>query len=175
MMKSLTSMRPRAVMGGLAIALAAALAVPAFAHAPGPRGGGMGGPGMMLFAGSPERISRAVDHLLNGLNASDAQRSQIKQIAQAAAADLKQQHAAARSLHQQEAQIFTAPTVDANAAEQLRQRMLAQHDQASRRVTQAMVDVAQVLTPEQRAALGQRLQKRAAAWHDRMGADPAQR
>lgn len=175
MMKLATWMRPRAAVGGMAIALAAALAVPAFAHAPGPHGGGMGGPGVMLFAGSPERIARAVDHLLDGLNASDAQRSQIKQIAQAAAADLKQQHTAARGLHEQEAQIFTAPTVDANAAEQLRQRMLAQHDQASRRVTQAMVDVAQVLTPEQRLALGERMKKRAAGWHNRMGADPAQR
>ena len=42
-------------------------------------GGGMGGG--MMFGGSPERMGRMIDHMLDGLNASDAQRSQIKQIA----------------------------------------------------------------------------------------------
>ena len=40
---------------------------------------GMGGG--MMFRGSPERMGRMIDHMLDGLNASDAQRSQIKQIA----------------------------------------------------------------------------------------------
>ncbi|HEY9064008.1 MAG TPA: hypothetical protein VIO33_03435, partial [Burkholderiaceae bacterium] len=54
---------------------------------------GAGG-GMMMFGGSPEQIARHVDHMLDGLNATDAQRTQIKQIAQAAAADLKAQREA---------------------------------------------------------------------------------
>ena len=48
-------------------------------------------------------------------------------------------------------QIFTAPTVDANAAEQCAPADAQHHDQMSRRVTRAMLDVASVLTPEQRA------------------------
>ena len=143
------------------VALAAAGA-PFSANAQGH--GGMGGPdrghGMTMFDGSPEHIDRRIDHLLDGLNASDAQRSQIKQIAMAAAADLRGPRAAGRALREKGMQIFAAPTVDAAAAESLRQQMLAQHDQASKRTLQAMLDVTKVLTPEQRAKLAARMQQR---------------
>jgi protein CpxP len=127
----------------------------------------MGGPGMM-FRGSPERIGRTVDFMLDGLHATDAQRAQIKQIAVQAAADLKAQAQAGKALRQRGAQIFTAPTVDAAAAEQLRQQMMQQHDQMSRRTTQAMLDVARVLTPDQRATIGQRMRDHQARMEDRM-------
>ena len=125
------------------------------------------GPGMM-FRGSPEHIGRMVDFMLDGLHASDAQRSQIKQIAVQAAADLKAQAEAGKGMRQRGMEIFTAPTVDAAAAEQMRQKMLQQHDQMSRRTMQAMLDVAKVLTPEQRAIVGQRLRDRQARMEDRM-------
>jgi Spy/CpxP family protein refolding chaperone len=124
--------------------------------------------GGMMFGGSPERMGRMIDHMLDGLNASDAQRSQIKQIAAAAAADLKAQAPAARTLRQRSLQAFTAPTVDAAAVEQLRQQMLQQHDQMSRRITQAMLDIARVLTPEQRAKIGERMRDRQARMDERM-------
>jgi len=127
---------------------------------------GMGGG--MMFRGSPEHMGRMIDHMLDGLNASDAQRSQIKQIAAGAAADLKAQAEAGRGLRQRAMQAFTAPTVDAAAVEQVRQQMLQQHDQMSRRMTQAMLDVARVLTPEQRARLGERMRDRQARMEDRM-------
>jgi Spy/CpxP family protein refolding chaperone len=128
--------------------------------------GGMGGG--MMFRGSPEHMGRMIDHMLDGLNASDAQRGQIKQIAAGAATDLKAQREAGRALRQRAMQAFTAPTVDAGAVEQVRQQMLQQHDQMSRRVTQAMLDVARVLTPEQRARLGERMRDRQARMEDRM-------
>ena len=132
----------------------------------GDMGHGMGGG--MMFRGSPERMGRMVDHMLDGLNASDAQRSQIKQIAAAAAADMKTQREAGRALRQRAMQAFVAPNVDAAAVEQVRQQMLQQHDQVSRRMTQAMLDVARVLTPEQRARLGERMRDRQARMQDRM-------
>jgi len=113
-------------------------------------------------------MGRMIDHMLDGLNATDAQRAQIKQIAQAAADELKTQREAGRALRQQGMQIFTAPNVDANAAETLRQKMMAQHDQVSRRMTQAMVDISRVLTPEQRAKIGERMKERAAKMQERM-------
>ena len=128
-------------------------------------GGGMGG---MMFGGSPEHVGRAVDHMLDGLDASDAQRTQIKQIAVAAASDLKAMAPAGRDLRQRGMQVFAAPNVDANAAEALRQQMLQQHDQASRRIQQAMLDVARVLTPEQRAKIAERLRDRQARMDERM-------
>jgi Spy/CpxP family protein refolding chaperone len=124
--------------------------------------------GGMMFRGSPEHMSRRIDRMLDGLGATDAQRSQIKQIAVAAATDLKAQAEAGRGLRQRAMQAFTAPTVDAAAIEQVRQQMLQQHDQTSRRVTQAMLDVARVLTPEQRVRLGERIRDRQASMEDRM-------
>jgi protein CpxP len=73
-------------------------------------------------------------------------------------------------------QLFTQPTVDARAVETLRQQMLAQHDQASKRMMQAMLDGSRVLTPEQRAKMadmaGQRramMERRAAASRSESG------
>jgi periplasmic protein CpxP/Spy len=158
----------RWVMLAAFVAVTSAVALSAWAQpmAGGMMGGHGGGHDMM--SGSPEHMGRMLDHMLDGLNASDAQRSQIKQIAQAAATDLKAQHEAARALHEKAMQIFAAPNVDAGAAESLRQQMLAQHDQASRRMLTAMLDASRVLTLEQRAKLGERMKQRAAQMHDRM-------
>ena len=154
---------------GTIIVAAACTAV--FAHAQGrdgPGAEGHGGPGMMMFGGAPEHMGRSLDRMLDGLNASEAQRSQIRQIAMAAATDLRAQRESGRALHDQAMQIFTAPSVDAAAAESLRQQMLARHDQASKRMLQAMLDVAKVLTPEQRARIGERMKDRQAMMKDRM-------
>jgi periplasmic protein CpxP/Spy len=156
---------------GLLVGAAAAVALPVQAqgrHGHGPAEGGGPGPMAMMFGGPPEHVARRVDRLLDGLNATDAQRTQIRQIATAAAADLSAQRKAGHGLREQALQAFTAPTVDAGAAESVRQQMSAQQDQASKRTLQAMLDVARVLTPEQRATLGSRMKERQAAMNDRM-------
>jgi len=128
-------------------------------------GAGMGaGMGM---GGSPERAAKMMDHMLDGLNATEAQRAQIKQIAAGLATDMKPQHEAGRVLRDKATALMTAPNVDANAAEQLRQQMLAQHDQMSRRMMTAMLDVSRVLTPEQRAQMAERMKQRESAMNDR--------
>ena len=147
---------------GLVLALSGTLGLSAWAqHGPGGQGG-HGGMGML--GGAPAHLNR----LLDGVNATDAQRTQIKQIAQAAAVDMKAQHAAGRALHEKGMQLLTAPTVDAAAAEQLRQQMLAQHDQTSRRTLRAMLDVSAVLTPEQRTKLGELMRQRSDRMRERM-------
>jgi len=156
----------------LALIAMSAMAFGAAARADGPPGGrwghhaGMAGPGPFgpgLFGGPPERIERGVDRMLDGLQATDAQRVQVKQIAVTASKDLRAQREAGRGLLERTRQLFTAPVVDANVAEQLRQQMLAQHDQASRRTLQAMLEISRVLTPEQRATLAQRMKGH--RWH----------
>ncbi len=186
--------RVQVVLVGMLMTLLAAISLSAWAQ-PGPPGQGERGPGMRWpgdgdrapgagwthhgafhggrdggfdFRGSAEHIGRMVDHMLDGLGASDAQRSQIKQIAGAAAADLKAQAEAGRALRQRAMQAFTAPDIDAAAVEQLRQQMVQQQDQISRRITQAMLDAARVLTPEQRARLGERIRDRQARMEDRI-------
>ncbi len=54
-------------------------------------------------------------------------------------------------------QALAQPTVDTRAIEKLRQQALAQHDKASQRMTQALLDTSRVLTTEQRAGLNQRM------------------
>lgn len=151
---------------GVLMAVAALGAVGA--HARGHEGGHGGPGGMMMFGGSPERIGRGVEHFLDGLNANDDQRAQIRQIAQAAATDLKAQHEAGRTLRERGMQLLAAPAIDANAAEVLRRQMLDQHDVSSKRMVQAVLDVANVLTPDQRAKLAERMQKHRARMDERM-------
>lgn len=160
----------RWVMVSVLVVAAAAVAVSAEAQERphGMRGGGGGGHGMMMFGGSPERMGRRIDHMLDGLNATDAQRTQVKQIASVAATDLRAQREAGKGLRERSLQIFIAPNVDAAAAESVRAQMQAQHDQASRRTLQAMLEVSQVLTPEQRAKIGERMKQRGTMMNERM-------
>ena len=170
--------KPRGIkrlLGGMLLAVAGTLALsawaqmppgPGFGHGPRMHHTGMGGPGM--FMGRPEQLNRMVDRMLDGVGASDAQRTQIKQIVQAAATDLKTQRESAKGLHEKGIQLLAAPTIDTAAVESLRQQAEAQHDQASRRVTQGLIDVAKVLTPEQRTKLAQRMKMREDQMRDRM-------
>ncbi len=174
--------RVQVVMVGMLLTLLAAIGVSAWAQpAPPPGQGmeghrmghdemhrGMGGMGGMMFGGSPERAGKMIDRMLDGLDASDAQRTQIKLITAAAVADMKTQMQAGRGLRERGVALLTAPNVDAGAVEQLRQQMLQQHDQMSKRMAQAMIDVARVLTPEQRAKVGARMKDRQARMADHM-------
>jgi len=106
--------------------------------------------------GNPRMMGR----MLDAVNATAEQRAQIKQITEAGRADMKARHDAGRQLRADSAALFAQPTVDARAAEGLRQQMLAQHDQASKRQLQTMLDISRVLTPEQRKTLAERMTQR---------------
>lgn len=149
-------MRPlRIAAATLVLALAAGVAQTAIAQPHGGQRGGMDG-GMALM--HPRQMERVLD----SVNASAEQRAQIKQIVQAARNDLGGQREAGRKLREQSQSLFAQPNVDARAAEALRQQMVALHDQASRRMLQALLDVSRVLTPEQRKLLAERSAQRKA-------------
>ena len=154
----------RVVLLSMLVAVSATVALSAWAE---PMGQGHGGG--MMFGGSPERVARGVDHLLDGLNATDAQRTQIKQIAQAAAADLAAQRQSTRALRDKGRDIFAAPVVDVAAAESVRQQLVVKHDESSRRTLQAMLDVSRVLAPEQRAKMAERMKQRRDRRQERSG------
>lgn len=169
-----TPARPaRLLIAGLVLAAASAYAVTASAQPMGAGHGGHGGHGgrgahMMMDGGMGPGMGggmmmggpRGMMRMLDDVNATPEQRTQIRSIVQAAMTDLRGQRAGGVALREQAAAIFTAPTVDARAAETLRQQMLAQHDQASKRMLQAMIDVSRVLTPEQRKVIGERMAQR---------------
>ena len=98
--------------------------------------------------------------MLDAVKATPEQRAQIQKIMEGARTDLQAQREAGKALRGQLMQAMTQPNIDANAVEQVRQKMLAQHDQVSKRRMQAMVDAARVLTPEQRKQLSERMSQR---------------
>jgi periplasmic protein CpxP/Spy len=120
----------------------------------------MGGPLGHDHAMAGPMGGHMIERLLDSVNASADQRSRIRDIMKAAADDLRKQRESSRGLREQMAALFAASTVDARAAEALRQQMLQQHDQASRRMLQAMLDASAVLTPEQRAQLAEKMKQR---------------
>lgn len=150
----------RAVVAGVIVAVAGAVAMTAFAQPQMARFGGHGGHAGPGAAGGWMGGPRMTERMLDSVDATEAQRTQIRQIMQAAATDLRAQREAGRALRDQAMSLFTQPSVDANAAEGLRQQMLEQHDQASKRMLKAMLEASQVLTPEQRAQLGERMKQR---------------
>ena len=118
----------------------------------GPMGGGPGAPGGM-FEGMMTR-------LLDRVNATPEQRTQIQQIVQSGASDMRAQREAGRALREQAMALFAQPTVDAAAVEALRQKQLALHDAASKRMTTAMLEISRVLTPEQRKQMSDYMSQR---------------
>ena len=167
LLKGLTSRSSRLVPATLLVAAAGAFALNAEAAADGVGGpgmhggmrGGEGGPGMGLglgMMGNPHRMERVLD----SVNASAEQRTQIRQIMQTAHADMKNQHQAGKVLHEQNRALFAQPNVDARAVEANRQQLMAQHEAASKRMSQVMLDVSRVLSPDQRKQLSERMAER---------------
>lgn len=150
--------------------------------------GGHGGPGAMThmggmgyggMGGMGGMHARQADRLFDSIGATADQRTQIRQIWDAARTDLQAQREAGRALREQARTLFAQPNVDANAAEALRKQMLAQHDAMSKRTMQAMLEASRVLTPEQRQAMSERMAERRAAMERRhaeraAGAKPKQ-
>lgn len=132
----------------LAVAGGAAQMAQAMPGGPGHHGGHHGG-GMMLHG-----------RVLQSVGATSDQQTRIHDIMKAARDDVRKLHDGAGDLRTQGAQLLAAPTIDARAVEALRVKRLALHDAVSKRMTQAMLDAAAVLTPEQRAKLAEQMSKR---------------
>ncbi|MFT3857467.1 MAG: Spy/CpxP family protein refolding chaperone [Aquabacterium sp.] len=134
----------------------------------GMHGGDDMGMGMMGHGGLPFGSGRHLDRWLDQIDATPAQRDQIKPILEKSAADLKALHEEGRKLHEEGLKLWAQPKLDAAAAEKLRKQMLTHHDKCSKRMMQTMLDVGNVLTPEQRAKVAEHMQKRHERMMDRM-------
>jgi Spy/CpxP family protein refolding chaperone len=114
--------------------------------------GAQGGPGWMMGG--------MLYRMLDRVNATPEQRAQIKQIVDRSAGEMRAQHESGRALRDQALALFAQPTVDANAAEVLRQKQMAMHEAGSKRMLQTMLEVSRVLTPEQRKQMTEYVQQR---------------
>lgn len=150
--------------GAAAIGVSLAFHRAAHAHGPDHRGRFMRGSMGPLGPMDPETMGRRIDamvaYALADVDATVEQRSRIGAIVKAAANDLmplRQQH---RDARKQMADLFVAPTPDRGRFEALRVSQMQLGDTFTRRASQALMDVAEVLTAQQRATLAQKWQRR---------------
>jgi protein CpxP len=107
--------------------------------------------------GSPgEMHARAMAHvskMLDQVDASADQKSRIEAILKQGFAPMAGLHDGMKQTHAGLHAILSAPTIDRTALEQLRAGEISRIDQATRTMTQALADAAEVLRPDQRAKL----------------------
>ena len=123
-----------------------------------------GGPfgGRMAFAASTdEQVERMVRHFAVEVDATAAQKDKLAAIAKEAARELAPMRSKLQAAHKQAIALVGAASVDRAAMERLRAEQIALADGASKRVSQALADAADVLTPEQRQKVAAHLQRRA--------------
>lgn len=149
-----------AILASMALAVAM-VATAGVAQAMGRQGGGHDGAGPTHRHGpGGQGGAFGSERMLDQLNATPEQKAQVHRIMEAARQDQQAQREAGQQLRQRMMQALAQPNVDAAAVEAIRQQMSAQHDQASKRMAQAMVEAARVLTPEQRQKAAEHLAKR---------------
>ncbi len=163
--------RARTVAGVLIVALAGGL-VGAFATQS--LGQGFGPPWHMTvmgpggfhgpFGGPPltaEQIAARADHMVRHLaielDASADQTTKLEAIVKGAVTDLVPMREKIMAARQQARALLTGATVDRAAIEKLRAEQIANLDAVTKRITQALGDAADVLTPEQRRKIGDML------------------
>lgn len=160
----------RLVIAALVGSLGAGVGMAAFAHGGGPGGGfgsGFGHGGWQMGPGAqsdPQAMKRRVDAsvrwMLADVNATDAQREKIAAIVEATRkemAPLREKHREARRAVME---LLAKPNVDRAAIEAIRAQEIQSADAMSRRFVQSLADVAEVLTPEQRAQLAEKMKSR---------------
>jgi len=120
-----------------------------------------------MMHGGPEMHRAMMMHGLKAVDASDAQIQQIKAIFKQAMGDNKSAADQLKSLHGQMEALFAAPVVDANSVTALEQQAQTQRNAIATRFTRALIDAANVLTPDQRLKLQAMRTKRAGHMKDR--------
>ena len=143
-----------ALLGGVA----AGIGFRAFGH------GSFRGHGPIDPADLDRHLDRMLKHLYVEIDATEEQKAKIAPIVKDAARELAPLRGKMGETRQQAVAILSAPQVDRAALEKLRADKLAMADGVSRRFTQALADLADVLTPEQRQHLA-KFAARRHRWH----------
>ena len=149
-------------------ALIGTFATKAFSHGPfGHHRHGHGsaisliaGPGGAIDPAEAEaRIERMARHFGVEANATKEQQDKLNGIARAAAKDLLPMRETMQSGRKRMVELLSATTIDRAAIETLRTEQLSLADSATKRLSQAIADTAEVLSPEQRKVLAERAEK----------------
>jgi periplasmic protein CpxP/Spy len=143
------------VLGGLA---AAAVLVGVGVAASQPWGGHGFGPGRMGGAFMNMRAEWGVSRMLDRVDATAEQKEKVTAIVKSAMADLQPMHASRATFRDEAARLMKADKVDRAELEKMRAQRIAQADAASKRITTALADAADVLDAKQRAELVGRME-----------------
>ena len=118
-------------------------------------GGFMGGP--LDPAQIEDRADRMVRHVAIEIDATTDQQEKLRGIVRGAVKDLVPMRDKAKAARAAARELLLQPTIDRTAIEKFRTEQLGLADAFSKRVAQAIGDMAEVLTPEQRRKLADRL------------------
>jgi Spy/CpxP family protein refolding chaperone len=128
-------------------------------------GYGMGGFGHFRHMSMGGMGEHGLENMLEQIDATPEQEKKLWAIVDAARADIRPVARELRGTREEIAAIIGAPTIDRAAAEKLRSERVATLDEASKKAMTALLDAADVLTPEQRAKLLEHFKERRS--HDR--------
>lgn len=149
-----------ALVGALTGAVATKALSHGFGHHHWRHGGGfhlMGGP--VDPAAASKHAARAAKHLGVEIEATAEQQEKLVAIAKSAAQDLLPVREKIREARTRGLELMTQPSVDRAAVEQLRAEQMANMEAASKRLASALADAAEIMTPEQRKVLAERIQE----------------
>jgi periplasmic protein CpxP/Spy len=124
---------------------------------PGHWHGGMMMGGSFDPAQAEDRADRMVRHMAIELEATDAQQDKLRAVVKTAVKDLIPMREKAQSARLKARELLTQPTIDRAEIERFRTEQIALADTFTKRVSQALGDAAEILTPEQRRKLDNRL------------------
>jgi len=104
-----------------------------------------------------DRADRMVRHVAIEIDATTEQQEKLRGVVKNAVRDIVPMREKARNARAKARDLLTAQTLDRAEIERLRTEQLALADAFSKRVAQAIGDMAEILTPEQRRKLADRL------------------
>jgi Spy/CpxP family protein refolding chaperone len=110
--------------------------------------------------GGPGFMGRGIDGALDDIGATDEQSDKLWKILDDARAEIRPMMRDFRDTRKDLVKLLGTPTVDRAAIEKLRSERLAEIDQVSQKMTAALAEAAEVLTPQQRAKLVERFEER---------------
>jgi Spy/CpxP family protein refolding chaperone len=152
----------------VAVAVVAAFTGAAATGAVGQWAPGWGHHGFMRGPLSPaqieEHVDRGIRHAAIELDATPEQLEKQRALAKAAVRDLVPMGEKAKAAREKAVQLLLQPNIDRAAIEAFRADQVGLADAASRRLAQAVGDIAEVLTPEQRQKAHELMQWRRGHW-----------
>ncbi len=112
---------------------------------------------MMDPAKAEQRMQKMIERLVPDATAD--QKTKLSAIAKTAMTDMKPLREQRRTAHQQTTKLLSQATLDSAAIEKSRQAEMQVADHISKRMTQALTDAANVLTPAQRTKAAELMSK----------------